>query len=524
MMARLRQCGGFFSLISKDDKPMWTSDSSSVVDAGNVDALMSNSRYVHRRICDMETLLRERKKCFGLEHCNCMIDFLTMTRDEFSRDNLKERLFGKAFLNIDCPSVVRVCFRCVTMGQTFNDDFTMDLRMDGERKETHLRKSMQQCLLTKVRLLIMCFIHRYVLGHYLLRHLENVQDFIGNRVFFHDRLVQCFIIECEERETLLERDDIFVVFDVRKTGLKRDVCVFVLIGEYLREGLQMDLMRIERDKALPTTFAMTNNWDEMEFEYGLDASCTHSREIVVNKVRIERGMVGEVERCNENRFRFLNTVGGLLLNKQMDERQLLLPWNKVNEVFDVFHFLLALFCEVFNGNEGGVFHLDWTEKYEVDENGDAIRYCVKDLVCSDGEIRRSIKYECDSSGDLIRERGYIRKVYQSPVTVMAAVQIGLNSIGHFPRGSPKQYYKNHVYYEKEYEMKNYEDRGYKHLYEGHHKCNKKKYCTEFCKVGLGDSHYKRRDYYQVENEEMSCRDTKVDYEKLDNFLRAEKIG
>ena len=291
-MARLRQCGGFFSLLSKGNsrRPMWSIDSSSVTDADTVDAYMANSRYVRRQ--RVEFTMEKRGKCFGLEFCNCLIDFLILTRDEFSKDTLKERLFGKQFLNIDCPCVIRTCFRCITLGQTFNDDFTMDLRAENDRgqEETILRSTMSSCLLTKVRLLIMCFIHRFVLGHYLLRSISgNVQEFIGNRVFFHDRLVQLFMMECESPNSPVNRDDVYVMFDVRKTGSRRDVCVFVLLGEYLREGFCEDFSKIEEVNALPTTFAMTKRATTPLLEYAIDESCTHSREVVVNRVRIERG-------------------------------------------------------------------------------------------------------------------------------------------------------------------------------------------------------------------------------------------
>ena len=523
-MARLRQCGGFFSLLSKgNSRPMWSIDSSSVTDADTIDAYMANSRYIHRQHVDFT--MEKRGKCFGLEFCNCLTDFLILTRDEFSRDNSKERLFGKRFLNVDCPSVIRTCFRCITLGQTFNDDFTMDLRAENDRgqEETILRSTMSSCLLTKVRLLIMCFIHRFVLDHYLLRSMGgNVQEFIGNRVFFHDRLVQLFIMECKSPNSPVSRDDVHVVFDVRKTGSRRDVCVFVLLGEYLREGFCEDLSKIEEVNALPTTFAMTRQ-PATSLECALlDESCTHSREIVVNRVRIERGMAREVERCCENRFRFFNTVGGLLLNRQLDERHYILPRNKFTEVFDVFCFLLAMYCQVFDEREGGIFFVEWTEKSELDEDENVVPYYVKDIVCSDGEIRRCVKYECDAGDDTLRECTHLRKVYQSAITDMGVVQLGYNSRGHLPRGSPKKYFKRHVYYEKEHDMQSYEDRGFKHLYEGHHKCTKKRYCDEFCKAGLQESHHKRRDYFQLENEEMSCRDSRVNYEGLNRFFRERK--
>ena len=276
---------------------------------------------------------------------------------------------------------------------------------------------------------------------------------------------------------------------------------------------------MEKSKFFPTTFAITNGpTSEGVFEFVLDPLHIHSREVVVNRVSIEKGMAHEIERCKENRFTYFNTVGGLLLNKQLSERNYLRPWSKFTEVFDVFYFLIALFCQVFEEVVESVFYVDWTELYEVGDHGEIVPFCVKDFVCSDGNIRRSVRYECDAGNDQLQECKYMRRVYESPLTDLGYVRLGYNSVGHFPRGSPKKYFKNHLYYDKEHEMQNYEDRCYKHLYEGHHKCMKKRYCSDFCKLGLEKTNYKRRDYYQVENEEMSCRDAKMNYDTLSEFF------
>ena len=55
------------------------------------------------------------------------------------------------------------------------------------------------------------------------------------------------------------------------------------------------------------------------------------------------------------------------------------------------------------------------------------------------------------------------------------------------------------------------------LYEWHHDCKKKQYC-DFCYEGLRKMNYKRGDFYQVENEEMSCASVRVSYELLDEFF------
>ena len=93
-----------------------------------------------------------------------------------------------------------------------------------------------------------------------------------------------------------------------------------------------------------------------------------------------------------------------------------------------------------------------------------------------------------------------------------------NSRGYIPSGSPKKLMKEYVVYNKSVvDRELYEDRGRKHLYERHHDCKKKQYC-DFCREGLCNTSYKRGDFYQVENEEMSCMSMHVSYELLDKFF------
>ena len=92
-----------------------------------------------------------------------------------------------------------------------------------------------------------------------------------------------------------------------------------------------------------------------------------------------------------------------------------------------------------------------------------------------------------------------------------------NSRGYVTSGSPKKLIKEYLVYDKMVDREFYEDRRRKHLYEWHHDCKRKQYC-DFCHEGLRKTIYKRGDFYQVENEEMSCASVCVSYELLDKFF------
>ena len=100
---------------------------------------------------------------------------------------------------------------------------------------------------------------------------------------------------------------------------------------------------------------------------------------------------------------------------------------------------------------------------------------------------------------------------------------GLNSKGCYPQPLKKGFFKESVVYSRHIAKETYEDRGYKHLYEKRHDCHEDScfYCTStLCDKGKTNHHpvnYKERDLYQVENEEMSCMDINVNYDKLRDF-------
>ena len=83
----------------------------------------------------------------------------------------------------------------------------------------------------------------------------------------------------------------------------------------------------------------------------------------------------------------------------------------------------------------------------------------------------------------------------------------------------KRMYSEHVFYDGCYrDSQKYEDRGVKHLYEFHHCCSSSsEYCNSFCNVTLREGNHKLNDVFHVENEEIVCLDSAVNYDKLHDF-------
>ena len=450
-----------------------------------------------------------------------MMDFLIITRDEFTGIDMEHKIavFGREFYNVDCPSVVNVCFRCCTLGQTFNDDFSLTRR---RRKSSSMivSKVIPPCTLSKVRLMMMCFIHKFIQGHYLVKlnvMEHDVHRYIGESVFFHDRLVDLFVKEAGDptQHGVMDRNDIYIMFDMRRMKQRGRMCTVVYVGEYLTQEFCRELDEMHMN-FFPKVYAIIRmGIDESSYDVGDDC---HRREIVVNRLRI-KSMADELNDFGSIKFTYFNTVGGLYINKSIDKKSTIMNCSvdvTLKEAFDVYGFVVALFCQVFEA--GQVFSTNaWKEMYEV-QGEKRIRYYVRDWIANDGSVKTTLKYECDHGGDVTDASGLMMENAYNTVVKDFNVDLFENSRGYVPFGSPKKLMKEYVVYDRSVDREFYEDRGRKHLYEWHHDCKKKQYC-DFCREGLRRTNYKRGgDFYQVENEEMSCANIRVSYDLLDKFL------
>ena len=261
---------------------------------------------------------------------------------------------------------------------------------------------------------------------------------------------------------------------------------------------------------------MVNMVDDIDEElYDVGDNC-HRREVVVSHLRIKL-MADELNDYGTTKFACFNMVGGLYINKSIDKRFTIGSADAtLKEMFDVYGFVVALFCQVFEAKQ--VFSMNaWKEIYEM-KRGNRIQYYGKDWVANDGSVKTTLRYKCDHGGDAMDTCGTIMENVYNMVIKDFDVDLFETSRDYVPSGSPKKLMKEYVVYNKSVvDRELYEDRGRKHLYEWYHDCKKKQYC-DFCREGLHNTSYKRGDFYQVENEEMSCTSVCVSYELLDKFF------
>ena len=150
---------------------------------------------------------------------------------------------------------------------------------------------------------------------------------------------------------------------------------------------------------------------------------------------------------------------------------------------------MALFCQVFESMH--VFSVnEWKEMHEMSpKTGKRVRYYVRDWIANNGSLKTTLKYDCDAGGDAPDMRhemgGIIENAYN---TVMKDFHVDLfnNLVGYVPRNFLKKLMKDYVIYDKSTDKDCYEDRGFKHLYEGHHDCKKKQYCEYFSNICTRD--------------------------------------
>ena len=139
-------------------------------------------------------------------------------------------------------------------------------------------------------------------------------------------------------------------------------------------------------------------------------------------------------------------------------------------------------------------------------------------------MRVTISYNCEYKS-IIRalsqhDDSMICNVYRSPI-VDINIDLDMESEGYYPVGGCKDMYSKFVVYDKTHDAHRYEDHGMKPLYKSHHSCRGAKdgkYCNLFCASHLSSMNFKQDDMYQVENEEMVCIDTEVNYGQLDYFF------
>ena len=116
--------GGYFALIgsSLKNKPLYIEQKFSLEDIDLIDNLMITGLRFEYDLFD--SMMQLDKYAFSIEKCKCIVDFLLLIRRNFLREaHFKEKLFGRSFENMDCPSLTRCFAPVITSSLTFKDDF-----------------------------------------------------------------------------------------------------------------------------------------------------------------------------------------------------------------------------------------------------------------------------------------------------------------------------------------------------------------------------------------------------------------
>ena len=226
--------------------------------------------------------------------------------------------------------------------------------------------------------------------------------------------------------------------------------MFVYVGEYLTQEFCRELEDI-RMHFFPITYAMMKMGIE---SYEVSEDC-HRREVVVSRLKV-KSMADEINDYGTTKFSYFNTVGGMFINKSIDKRFMVGCLDAtLKEAFDVYGFVVALFCQVFEPKQ--VFSInDWKEMYEV-YRGKRVCYYLRDWVANDGSVKTMLKYKCDRGGDVMDVR---KTQMENPYNMVVKdfdVEFFKNSRGYVPSGSPKKLIKEYVVYDKTVDREFYED-------------------------------------------------------------------
>ena len=187
---------------------------------------------------------------------------------DFSQERyIKQRLFGKSFENMECPSLTKCYMRCITIGQTFSDTFSfVDLEkcyipcsffQEGDLWRL-INKGVAPCLLSKMHHLMTAFIQSEIITRGMFTD-DELHEVMGNRIFFHDHLIECWMCEIDidvvsqtfsskgpSMDYAMEcknfvKKNIFIIHDVVKYNGKDTKLIYLYDGDYVLSSFRKEL-------------------------------------------------------------------------------------------------------------------------------------------------------------------------------------------------------------------------------------------------------------------------------------------
>ena len=231
----------------------------------------------------------------------------------------------------------------ITLGQTFNDDFTL-IRGDGIYVplgiwQTNLERWSQvvpPCEMVKLRLIIISFVQKEIMNQWEFKDCctTNVQEFISNHVFFHDRLLERWLNLCSyeivsrdigfelssnnamHAEAVIKTlDNVFIIFDNEVTNEnEKHFNIYVYNGDFLRESFEKELL-ILSDEILPNVYCLHSS---IHASPNLIGQNCHARFIRVKQVCPHKIVIDRLCDADE-KFEYFNTAGGLVINREIDK-------------------------------------------------------------------------------------------------------------------------------------------------------------------------------------------------------------
>ena len=205
----LRQMGGCFALIGKKSSklPLYKKQKLYLEEMELMESMLMNHTNIKLYNSQDKDLIRKANSySCSVERCNDLVEFLSLIKHDFQRESiLKRNMFGKTSENHDCPELAKFFLNAITLGQTFNDDFTL-IRGDGiyvplgtwQRNLERWCQVVPPCEMVKLRLIIISFVHKEIMNQWEFKKDcgTNVHQFISNHVFFHDRLLERWLKLC----------------------------------------------------------------------------------------------------------------------------------------------------------------------------------------------------------------------------------------------------------------------------------------------------------------------------------------
>ena len=114
-------------------------------------------------------------------------------------------MFGREFENHNFPSLTKNYLRCITLDQTFSDNFVfvgLNLKyipcslMHNESRHP-LNQVVPPCKLAKIRHVMMAFINSEILPKDCFLDDDNLHEHVGSYIFFHDRLIERWMCDID---------------------------------------------------------------------------------------------------------------------------------------------------------------------------------------------------------------------------------------------------------------------------------------------------------------------------------------